>query len=53
MSDPTPESLLDDLRTELGEVGEGASDKQLLPFLYWKPDVKRAAKRYRDVRKFV
>ena len=49
MSDPTPESLLDDLRAELGEVGERASDKQLLPFLYWKPDVERAAKRYRDM----
>lgn len=49
MTDPTPESLLDDFRTELGEVGEGASDEQLLPFLYWKPDVNRAAKRFRDM----
>jgi len=49
MTDPTPESLLADLKTELGAECEGVSDQNLLAFLYWKTDVKRAAKRFRDM----
>lgn len=46
--DPTPESLLADLKTELGAECEGVSDEHLLMFLYWKPNVARASKRFRD-----
>lgn len=47
-SEPTPESLLPNLKTELGAECEGVSDEHLLMFLYWKPSVERAAKRFRD-----
>ena len=40
-------SLLPSLKTELGTLATGISDKQLLKFLHWKPDVKRAAERFR------
>jgi len=45
---PTPESLLPDLKTELGAECDGVSDEQLLMFLYWKPSVSRASERYRN-----
>ena len=48
-TEPTPESLLDALKTELGAECEGVSDDHLLMFLYWKPDVSRAAKRFRQL----
>ena len=44
----TPESLLPDLKTELGAECKGISDEYLLIFLYWKPSVDRAADRFRD-----
>ena len=40
--------LLPDLKKELGEDCAGVDDEQLLKFLYWKPSIERAAKRYRD-----
>lgn len=46
---PTPESLLPDLKAELGAECEGVSDEHLLMFLYWKADAQRAAKRFRDL----
>lgn len=49
---PTPESLLADLRTELGAECEGVADEYLVQFLYWKADAKRAANRFREVIKF-
>jgi len=49
---PTPESLLPDLKTELGADAEGVSDEHLLMFLYWKPDTKRAAQRFRGMREW-
>lgn len=45
---PTPESLLQDLKDELGSECEGVNDEYLLPFLRWKPCVKRASARYRE-----
>ena len=42
------EALLPELKVELGEAARGISDKDLLRFLYWKADVKRAAGRFRD-----
>jgi len=45
--DPTPESLLADLKTELGAECEGVSDEHLLMFLYWKSNVARASQRFR------
>lgn len=42
------EALLPELKEELGEAARGISDKDLLRFLYWKADVKRAAGRFRD-----
>lgn len=48
-TDRTPESLLPDLKAELGaECCEGVSDEHLLMFLNWKPSVKRASERYRN-----
>lgn len=45
---PTPESLLPDLKKELGAECEGVTDEHLMMFLHWKPSVKRAAGRFRD-----
>jgi hypothetical protein len=41
-------TLLPDLKKELGEDCIGVDDEQLLKFLYWKPNIERASKRYRD-----
>ena len=51
-TDPTPESLLPDLKKELGAECEGVSDGNLLAFLYWKPTVTRASKRFRSFKKW-
>lgn len=48
----TPEALLPNLKKELSAEGEGASDEHLLMFLHWKPDVARAAERFRVFRKW-
>ena len=40
--------LLPELRKELGDKSEGVSDKNLLKFLHWKPDVKRATERFKS-----
>lgn len=51
MTDPTDakvEALLADLKTELGAECEGVSDEYLLPFLHWKPSVRRASQRFRS-----
>jgi len=51
MTDPADDtnlqSLLPDLKKELGAECEGVSDEYLLAFLHWKPSVKRAAERFR------
>ena len=44
---PTPESLLPDLKKELGADCEGVPDESLLMFLYWKPSIERASQRFR------
>lgn len=43
----SPEELLPAFKTELGSSVDGVSDENLLKFLRWKPDVKRASERYR------
>lgn len=45
----SPEELLPALKEELGEEAINAKDYNLLKFLHWKPDVKRAASRYRGL----
>ena len=40
-------SLLPGLKTELGDAAADVPDKQLLKFLHWKPDITRAAERFR------
>ena len=47
-NEPTPESLLADLKTELGGECQNVSDDHLLMFLYWKPSIDRAAERFRE-----
>ena len=49
---PSPEDLLLDLKTELGSECDGVDDDHLLKFLHWKPNVERAATRYRDLVKW-
>lgn len=40
-------ALLPELKEELGNLAVGVTDKNLLKFLLWKPNVKRAADRFR------
>jgi hypothetical protein len=40
-------TLLPGLKTELGDLTTNVPDKQLLKFLYWKPNIQRAASRFR------
>lgn len=47
-----PEELLPALKIELGDAAHGVSDANLLKFLRWKPDVERAAGRFRDHQKW-
>jgi len=49
---PNLESMLPDLKTELGAECNGVIDEHLLMFLQWKPSVSRAAQRFRDMRKW-
>jgi len=51
-ADPTPESLLPDLKKELGAECEGLPDQYLLAFLNWKPSVSRASTRFRSFKKW-
>jgi hypothetical protein len=39
--------LLPELKKELGDLADGCSDSNLLKFLHWKTDTKRAAERFR------
>jgi len=48
----TPEELLPALKVELGDAADGVSDENLLKFLRWKPNVERAAGRFRDHQKW-
>lgn len=47
-NEPSPESLLADLKTELGDECLNVSDDHLLIFLHWKPSIDRAAERFRQ-----
>lgn len=47
-SQNSPEELLPSFKEELGSLADGVSDSNLLKFLHWKCDVKRAAGRFRD-----
>lgn len=49
---PSPQSLMQAFKDELGPQCDGVRDEYLLPFLKWKPDVKRAAERYREFLKW-
>lgn len=46
-NESTPESLLSDLKAELGDECHNISDDHMLMFLHWKPSVDRAAERFR------
>lgn len=44
--------LLPGLKAELKEEADGVSDEKLLNFLYWKPNIQRAADRFRSYKQW-